>query len=108
LNVPEALGVPKIVIVLPFQEAATPAGSPLAPIVPAFAMPVAPVVVCVILVRAVLIHNVGVVDAVPAVLFAVTVIVTPFDVAGEPVKQGVAFDVITQVTTALFTNVVEV
>jgi hypothetical protein len=37
-----------------------------------------------------------------------TVIVISFEVAGEPAKQGVAFDVITQVTTALFTKVVEV
>jgi hypothetical protein len=103
LNVPEALGVPLMVIVLDAHAAEMPAGKPVA--VP---MPVAPVVVCVILVRAVLTQSVGADDAPPTVLFAVTVIVTPFDVAGEPVKHGVAFDVITQVTAALFVNVVEV
>jgi len=43
--VPATDGVPKIVIVLLFHEAATPGGRPLAPAVPAFAIPVAPVVV---------------------------------------------------------------
>ena len=52
------------------QAALTPAGNPVA--VP---MPVAPVVACVIFVNAVLIHKVGVLDAAPAVLFGVTVIV---------------------------------
>ena len=33
-----------------------------------------------------------------------TVIVTAFDVAGLPVKQGVALEVITQVTISLFAN----
>jgi hypothetical protein len=37
-----------------------------------------------------------------------TVIVTVLDVAGEPVKQGEAFDVNTQVTALAFANVVEV
>ena len=37
--------------------------------------------------------------------FAFTVVVIPFDVAGDPVKHGVAFDVITTVTTSLFVNV---
>ena len=62
MKVPDALGVPEIVIVLLAQAALTPAGSPVA--VP---MPVAPVVACVILVNAVLIHKVGVLDAAPAV-----------------------------------------
>ena len=69
-------------IVLLAQAAVTPAGKPVA--VP---MPVAPVVVCVILVKAVLIHKVGVLDAAPAVLFAVTVIVpVAFTVPQPPVK----------------------
>ena len=42
------------------------------------------------------------------VLFAVTVIVTVFDVAGELVKHGVAFEVITTVTVFPFANVVDV
>ncbi len=68
MNVPEAVGVPLIVIVLAAQEAVTPAGRPVA--VP---MPVAPVVVCVMAVRAVLRHSVGVAEAVEAVLSGVTV-----------------------------------
>ena len=56
------------------QVAVTPVGKPVA--VP---MPVAPVVVCVIFVNAVLIHNVGVDEAALAVLsaFTVTNCVTP-------------------------------
>jgi hypothetical protein len=42
------------------------------------------------------------------VTIGLTIIVTPFEVAGEPVKQGVAFEVISQVTTSPLTNVVEV
>ena len=68
MKVPEAVGVPLIVIVLAAQEAVTPAGRPVA--VP---MPVAPVVVCVMAVRAVLRHSVGVAEAVEAVLSGVTV-----------------------------------
>ena len=64
------MGVPEIVIVLLAHAALTPAGSPVA--VP---MPVAPVVACVIFVNAVLMHKVGVLDAAPAVLAGVTVIV---------------------------------
>ena len=51
-----------MVIVLEAQAAVTPAGKPVA--VP---IPVAPVVVIVISVKAVLIHKLGVLDAVPAV-----------------------------------------
>ena len=43
-----------------------------------------------------------------AVRTGLTVIVTAFDVAGDPVKQGVAFEVITHVTASLFASVVEV
>jgi hypothetical protein len=57
-------------MVLVAQDAVTPAGNPVA--VP---IPVAPVVICVIGVRAVLIHNVGVNEATPTVLAGVTVIV---------------------------------
>ena len=55
-----------MVIVLEVQDAVTPAGSPVA--VP---IPVAPVVVCVMLVNAVLIHSVGVEEAALAVLEAI-------------------------------------
>ena len=68
MNVPEAVGVPLIVIVFDAHVAVTPAGRPVA--VP---MPVAPVVVCVMAVRAVLRHSVGVAEAVEAVLSGVTV-----------------------------------
>ena len=59
-----------MVTVLDAQAAVTPPGKPVA--VP---MPVAPVVVCVILLNGVLIHKLGVLDATLAVLFGVTVIV---------------------------------
>jgi len=39
---------------------------------------------------------------------ALTVIVTEFEVAGEPVRQGLAFEVITTVTTSPLLNVVDV
>lgn len=59
-----------IVIVLLAHAADTPAGSPVG--VP---MPVAPLVVCVMAVKGVLMHRVGVEDAVPAVLLSTTVMV---------------------------------
>jgi hypothetical protein len=67
--------VPVIVIVLLAQVADTPDGNPFAPEMPSLDIPVAPVVVIVMLVSAVLIHNVGVEEGEPAVLLAVTVIV---------------------------------
>ena len=67
-----------MVITSEAHAALTPAGNPVA--VP---MPVAPVVACVILVNAVLIQSVGVLDAAPAVLFGVTVIV-PVALTEEP------------------------
>jgi len=70
LTVPDAVGVPLIVMVFDAHDAVTPAGNPVG--VP---MPVAPVVVCVIAVRAVLIQSVGVEDAALTVLFGVTVMV---------------------------------
>ncbi len=75
MNVLAAVGVPEIVITFPDHVALTPVGKPFAPDTPLLLMPVAPVVVLVIFVKAVLIHTVGVLDAVPAVLAAVTVIV---------------------------------
>ena len=71
-----------MVMVLVAQVAVTPAGSPVA--VP---IPVAPVVVCVIFVKAVLIHKVGVLEATLAVLAGVTVIVpVAFTVPQPPVN----------------------
>jgi hypothetical protein len=61
LNVPEAVGVPLIVIVFEAKLADTPEGRP-----EATPIPVAPVVECVIAVNPVLMHNVGVDDAAPA------------------------------------------
>ena len=66
------MGVPLIVIVLAAQAAVTPAGRPVgAPI------PVAPVVACVMFVRAELMQIVGVDDAAETVLLALTMMV-PF------------------------------
>ena len=67
---PEAVGVPLIVIVLDAQVAVTPAGRPVA--VP---IPVATVVVCVIAVSGVLVQMVGVEEAAEAVLASTTVMV---------------------------------
>ena len=76
--------MPLIVIVLLAQVAVTPVGKPVA--VP---IPVAPVVACVILVKAVLIHNVGVDEAAPAVLFGVTVIVPVAVTLPHPPVNGI-------------------
>ncbi len=72
-----------MVIVFAIQEAVTPAGSPVA--VP---IPVAPVVVWVILVNAVLIQSVGVEDAAPAVLAGVTVMVPVAFTLPQPPVSG--------------------
>ena len=72
-----------MVMVLDPKEAVTPAGKPVA--VP---MPVAPVVACVILVKTVLIHNVGEDDATLAVLLAVTVIVPVALITPQPPVNG--------------------
>ena len=72
-----------MVIVLVTHAAVTPAGNPVA--VP---IPVAPVVVWVIFVNAVLIHNVGVVDAV-VVVFTFTVIIPVAFTAPQPPDKGI-------------------
>jgi L-lactate permease len=80
--VPAAVGIPLIVMVLAAQAAVTPAGRPVA--VP---IPVAPVVVCVIAVRAVLVQMVGMEEAAPAVLSGVTIIVpVAFTLSHPPVS----------------------
>ena len=71
-------------MVLPDQCADTPAGSPFAPLTPSLNMPVAPVVVCVMFVNAVLIQSVGDDDAALTVLFGVTVIVPVFVTLPQP------------------------
>ena len=82
MNVPDAVGVPLMVIVLGAQAALTPAGKPVGT-----PMPVAPVVAIVIGINAVLIHSVGFEDGGPAVLSGVTVIVpVAFTVPQPPVR----------------------
>ena len=83
MNVPLCVGVPLIVTVLEDQDAVTPAGRPVA--VP---IPVAPVVTCVIAVKAVLMHRVGVEEAVPAVLSGVTVMVPVAFALPQPPVSG--------------------
>ena len=83
MKVPDAVGVPLIVIVLVAHAAVTPAGKPVAA-----PIPVAPVVVCVIAVSAVLIHNVGVLDAALTVLAGVTVIVPVAFTVPQPPDNG--------------------
>ncbi len=83
MNRPAAVGVPLRVRVLAFQAAVTPAGSPVG--VP---MPVAPVVVRVMGTSAVLIDRVGVEEAVPAVLAAVTVMVPVALTVPQPPVRG--------------------
>ena len=84
MNVPDAVGVPEMVIVLDAQAAVTPGGKPVA--VP---IPVAPVVVRVKLVSAVLIHSVGDEEAVPAVLTGVTVMVPVAFTEPQPPVKGI-------------------
>ena len=72
-----------MVMVLDAKAAVTPAGNPVAA-----PMPVAPVVECVILVNAVLMHKVGVDDAAPTVLFGVTVIVPVAFTLPQPPVNG--------------------
>jgi len=77
------VGVPLMVITFAAQATLTPAGNPVA--VP---IPVAPVVACVILVKAVFIQSVGVEEATPAVLFGVTVIVPVAFTEPQPPVNG--------------------
>ena len=72
-----------MVMVLDTKAAVTPAGNPVAA-----PMPVAPVVACVILVNAVLMHSVGVDEAAPAVLFGVTVMVPVAFTDPQPPVNG--------------------
>ena len=71
-------------IVFPAQEAVTPVGKSVAT-----PMSVAPVVVCVIAVMAVLIHRVGVEDAAPTVISAVTEIVPVALTVPQPPVKGI-------------------
>ena len=80
---PDAVGVPLMVMVLLAQAAVTPAGRSVG--VP---MPVAPVVVWVMSVNGVLMHKVGVEEAGPAVLSAFTVIVPVAFALPQPPVSG--------------------
>ena len=84
---PDAVGVPLMVMVFDPQVADTPAGKPSVPEPPPD-IPVAPVVAIVILVNAVLIHSVGVLDGEPAVLLALTVIVPVALTVPQPPVKG--------------------
>ena len=89
MKVPATVGVPLIVIVLAAQCADTPVGKPLAPDTPSLDMLVAPVVVMIIAGEmAVLIHNVGDDEGVPAVLFGVTIIVPVAFTLPQPPVSG--------------------
>ena len=81
---PEAVGVPEIVIVLAAQVAVTPAGRPVA--VP---MPVATVVVCVIAVSGVFVKSVGVEEAAEAVLASTTEMVPVAFTLPHPPVSGI-------------------
>ena len=82
MKVPDAVGIPLIVIVLLAQAAVTPDGKPVGVPIPEF-----PEVVWVMAVKAVLIHTVGVLEAALTDLFGVTVIVpVAFTVPQPPVK----------------------
>jgi len=76
--------VPLMRIVSELNVALTPAGKPVG--VP---MPVAPVVVCVMVVRALLIQMVGVLDAALVVLSGVTVIVPVAFILPHPPVNGI-------------------
>ena len=76
-------------MLLEAQVALTPAGKPLAAKTPAFEIPVAPVVVCVILVSAELIQEVGVEDAAPTVFANETVIVPVASTLPQPPANGI-------------------
>jgi hypothetical protein len=71
-------------IVSELNIALTPVGNPVAT-----PMPVAPVVVCVMVPKDVLIHKVGVVEAALVVLSGVTVIVPLADTVPQPPVNGI-------------------
>ena len=83
MKVPEAVGVPLMVIVFEAQDAVTPAGRPVG--VP---MPVAPVVTYVMAVRAVLRHTVGVEEGGEAVFTDPTAMVPVALILPQPPVSG--------------------
>ena len=81
MKVPPAVGVPLIVIVLPAQAADTPVGKPVVD-----PIPVAPTVVWLISVKAVLMQRVGVEDAAETVLLFTVMVPVAFTAPQPPVK----------------------
>ena len=81
MKVPEAVGVPEILIVSEAQVAVTPPGRPVAA-----PMPVAPVVLMVMVVRAALIQTVGLEEAVAAVFLFTVMVPVAFTVSQPPVS----------------------
>jgi hypothetical protein len=84
LKIPIVVGVPLIVIVSADQEAITPAGNP-----DGVPIPVAPVVVCVIAVNAVLTHKVGVAEGTVTILLGIMVIVPTAVMVLQPPVNGI-------------------
>ena len=85
MKVPDTLGVPLMVMVLPANAAVTPVGNPVAA-----PIPVAPVVVCVMLVIALLIHVVA--EPGPVTVLAGVTVMLPAAVGlvqGDPVVATV-------------------
>ncbi len=81
---PDVVGVPLMVITFAFHVAVMPDGKPVT--VP---IPVAPVVVCVMLVNAVFTHKVGAEDAALIVFAIVTVIVPVAFTLPQPPVNGI-------------------
>ncbi len=77
--------MPLMVIIFEAQDAVTPAGRPV--VVP---IPVAPLVVCVMAVSAVLIHKVGIEDATLTVLSGATVMVPVADTVPQLPVRGIS------------------
>lgn len=80
---PDAVGVPLIVIISDAHAAVKPSGRSVG--VP---IPVAPVVEWVMAVKGVLMHNVGVADAVPEVISEVTIICPVAFMLPQPPVNG--------------------
>ena len=78
-----------MVITSPDQLALTPVGKPFAAATPSSLIPVATVVECVIFVKAVFIHSVGLELDAPAVLSPVTVIVPVAFTLPHPPVNGI-------------------
>ena len=83
---PVAVGVPLMVITFDDHAALTPPGRPFAPATPASLTPVAPVVECVIFVKAVFSQSVGVVLATPAVFSDTVIVPVAFTFPHPPVN----------------------